>query len=128
VAFGIQRPEHLGDLRQAFRAAEDGADDLAGVFASTAADRAVALGLPSFRQVWNLDSVVVGANPQAVVLQGALRRRRFDLYLMRSSALSRLCGVPYYAEQLNSVLQLRGFSSGLLRIILGLEAGQWDPL
>lgn len=54
------------------------------------------------------------------------RRRRHER--KRDDIGSRLCGVPYYAEQLNSVLQLRGFSSGLLRIILGLEAGQWDPL
>ena len=80
VAFGFQRPEHLGDLRHAFGAAEDGAYNLAGLPAAGGADRAVALGLPAFRQVRNLDSVVVGANPQAVVLEGALGRYRLDLY------------------------------------------------
>jgi hypothetical protein len=65
--------------RQALRAAKDRADDLAGMAAVAGINRAIALSFPAFRQVRNLDAVVVHPDPQAVVLYGAVGGDRLDL-------------------------------------------------
>jgi hypothetical protein len=60
-----------GDLGQAVGATKDRADDLAGVAAFQAADRPVAFGGPTWRQVGDLDAVAVAADPQAAHGDGA---------------------------------------------------------
>jgi len=90
MPFGLERAADFRNLRQAFCSPQDRADDLAGVAAGDAAgvNRPVAFGLPALGQVRDLDSLVVGPDLQAVVLDGALGGDRLDLNLMRSSALS----------------------------------------
>jgi hypothetical protein len=81
MPFGLERAADLGDLGQAFCSPQDRADDLAGVATGDAGgvNRSIPLGLPSLRQVRDLDSLVVGPDPQAVVFDGALGGNRLDL-------------------------------------------------
>ena len=122
VAFGFQNSQNLRGLFEASGAAQDRADNLAICAAGFGVDRTIVFGLPTGRQVRHLYAPV--APPNAKLAAGHHRGRygRFDLDLMRNSALLGLCGLPDYAEMRPPAD--RRSSSRLVRIIWCVSAGR----
>ena len=98
VAFGFQYSQNLYGLFEASGALQDRAYNLAIGAAWFGHDRAIVFSLPSGGQVRNLDAPVASTNAQLAPRHQGGGYGRFDLQVMRSSALNRLCGLPDYAE------------------------------